>query len=153
MRKAAIILCATAVLFAAPAAAKPEQDAQACLTKALHNDSELSLLTKQIRNRLIRNPGEIASVIEMAAAADTMTKAKIELGIVQAVAYLKCVDQAGYQALTDYLKTHADNPVVADIEQALSALAQAGPGAGAPAAAPGGGGGFSSGGGAPVSLH
>ena len=47
MRKAAMVLCAAAVLFGAPAAAKEEQDVQACLAKASHNDIDLTPRTKR----------------------------------------------------------------------------------------------------------
>jgi hypothetical protein len=157
MKKAAIVLCAAAVLFGAPAAAKQEQDVQACLAKLNQFDSGLAPRAELTRDRLAHDPAQIAAVIEAAATADATAKAEIELGIVRAVEYLKCVDQAGYQALTDYLKAHADNPIVADINTALGALAQtAAPGAGAPAGGGGlggGGGGFSSSGGAPASAH
>jgi hypothetical protein len=158
MRKTAIVLCAMSALFCVPAAAEQEQDAQACLAKAGHNDAGLSPLTKQTRDRLFRDPAQIAAVIDEAATAEATAKTEIELGVARATERLKCVDPAGYQALTDYLKAHADNPVVAEIESALSALAQtAAPGAGgAPGGGGGlggGGGGFSGGGGAPVSPH
>ena len=157
MKNAAIMTCALVVLSGAIVAAEaetaPRLDAsvQACLARAKHNDSYLSPQTAQTREQLIHDPSQIGAVIDAAGAADVMTKAEIELGIVRAVEYLKCVDQAGYQALTNYLNAHSDNPVVADINQAVNALAQLGGSPGGQGGLSGGGGGFSSGGGSPSS--
>jgi hypothetical protein len=161
MRNAAIILFSAAVLLGAPAVAEDNAatppnklDAQACLAKANHNDSDLPLQTKNTRQQLINDPSQIAAVVAAASAANLTTRGEIELGIVRALEYLKCVDQAGYQALAAYLQANPQNPIVADINQASNALAQVG---GAPGGGPGGGGGggggggsFSAGGGAPV---
>jgi hypothetical protein len=153
MRKTAIVLCAMSALFYVPAAAEQEQDAQACLAKASRDEAGLPPRAKQTRDRLYHDPAEIAAVIDEAATAEATARAEIELGVARAAARLKCVDPAGYQALTDYLKAHADNPVVAEIESALSALAQtAAPGPGGTGGL-GGGGGFSGSGGTPVSPH
>jgi hypothetical protein len=160
MKNAAIMICALAVLFGAPAAAeaqtapKLDASARACLARAKHDDSDLSLQTRQTRERLIRDPSQISAVIEAAGAANVVARAQIELGVARAVEYLKCVDQAGYQALTDYLKTHSDNPVVTDVDQTVNALEVAGAPTGPPGeegGTGGGGGGFSSGGGPPSS--
>jgi uncharacterized membrane protein YgcG len=163
MKNAAITICALAVLFGAPAAAAPpstitpklDANAQARLAAADQRDNDLSLLAEQTRERLIRDPSQIAAVIEAAAAADVATRAQIELGIVRALEYLKRFDRAGYQAIADYLEAHPDNPIVADVDEAVNALAQLGgsPGGqgGSGGGGGGGGGGFSSGGGSPSS--
>jgi hypothetical protein len=157
MKNAAIMICALAVLFGAPAAAAPtsttapkqDANAQASLATANRNDNDLSPLAKQTREQLIRDPSQIGAVIDAAAAADAKARAQIELGIVRALEYLRRFDRAGYQALVDYLEAHADNPIVADIDQVVNALAE---GEGAPGeSGGGGGGGFSSGGGPPSS--
>jgi uncharacterized membrane protein YgcG len=157
MKKAAIVLCAIATLFGAPVAAEQEQGAQARLAKVSHDDVGLPPRAKQTRDQLYDDPAQIAAVVEAAAMADATAKAEIEFGVVRAAARFKCVDPAGYKALTDYLQRNTDNPVVADIQSALNAFAQAvGPSsAGAPGQTGGlsGGGGFSGGGGTPVSPH
>ena len=154
MTRVAFIFCALTVLIGFPAAAqdrtaaKPDTNAQAHLATASRNEHDLSPRTRQTRDRLIHDPSLIAAVIEAASAANAVTKVEIELGVVLALEYLKRFDPSGYQALTDYLKAHPDNPVVADINEALNAPAQVG------AAGDGlGGGTFSSGGGSPVSPH
>jgi hypothetical protein len=178
MRNAAIVLCAAAVLFGAPAAAEDETpapntavapapgappaptpgaaaaptptptpaNAQACLAKVNHDDAGLSAQTQQTRDQLVKDPSQIGAVVDAAGAASVLTRGEIELGIVRAVARLKCVDPAGYTALTDYLKAHPDNPIVVDINQAVNALGQVGAPAGA-GGAPGGGAGGGGGGG------
>jgi hypothetical protein len=161
MKNAAITICALAALFGAPAAAEAETapkptaaskldaNAQARLAAANQHDNDLSPQAEQTRERLIRDPSQIGAVIEAAAAADLTTRAQIELGIVRALEYLKRFDRAGYQAIADYLEAHPDNPIVADVDQAVNALAQLG---GPPGGQGGlGGGGFSSGGGSPSS--
>jgi len=148
MKNAAIMICALAVLFGAPAAAAPKHDANAQARLATTNRGELSPLARQTRDQLIRDPSQIGAVIAAANAADPASRAQIELGIVRALEYLKRFDRAGYQALLDYLEAHPDDPVVADIDQTVNLLAQ---GEGQPGGTGGGGGGFSSGGGSPPS--
>lgn len=148
MTRVALILCALTALIGVPAAAqdetaaKPDAKAQAYLATASRNESDLSLQTRQTRDQLIHDPSQIATVVEAAGAANATTKLEIELGVVLALEYLKRFDSSGYQALSDYLKAHPDNPVVADINEALNAPAQVGTAAGGL-----GGGAFSSGGG------
>lgn len=169
MKNAAIMICALAVLFGAPAAAgagttpkpdtasaapKLDASARACLARAKHNDSDLSPETGQTREQLIHDPSQIGAVVDAAGAANATIKAEIELGVERAIEYLECVDRAGYLALVDYLKAHSDNPVVADVDQAVNAPEVAGAPAGPPGeegGLGGGGGGFSSGGGPPSS--
>ena len=144
MKNAAIMICALAVLFGAPAAAVPKHDANAQARLATTNRNDLSPLAKQTRDQLIHDPSQIGAVIAAAAAADPVSRAQIELGIVRALEYLKRFDRAGYQALVDYLEAHPDDPIVADVDQAENLLAQ---GEGERGRSEGGGGGFSSGGG------
>jgi hypothetical protein len=152
MTRVAFIVCAMAVLIGFPAAAQvgtvanPDTSAQAYLATASRNESGLSPQTRQTRDRLIRDPSRIAAVIEAASVANAMTKVEIELGVVLALEYLERFDPPGYRALTDYLKTHSDNPIVADINGASNAPAQMGTVGGGL-----GGGTFSSGGGSPSS--
>jgi hypothetical protein len=152
MTRVTFVLCALAVLIGVPAAAqdgtaaKPDAKAQAYLAAASRNERDLSPQTRQTRDRLIHDPSQIAAVIVAASAANAVTKAEIELGVVLALEYLKRFDPSGYQALTDYLKAHPGDPVVADINEALNAPAQVGAAGGGL-----GGGAFSSGGGSPSS--
>ena len=97
MKNAAIMICALAVLFGAPAAAAPKHDANAQARLATTSRSELSALATQTRDQLIGDPSQIGAVVEAAGAANPVTKAEIERGIVRAVEYLRCVDRAGYQ--------------------------------------------------------
>ncbi len=167
MKKAAIVLFATAGLFGAPALAQqqppqpqstPPQltNVQACLDKVNQNSADLPARTKQTQDQLVHDPSQIGAVISSANAAGGTTKTEIELGIVRAIQTLKCTDPTGYQALNDYLKGHAGDPVVAEIDQALGALAQVGGGGGGAGGggggggAGGGGGGFSSSPGSPA---
>jgi hypothetical protein len=152
MTRVATILCALAVLINVPAAAadlaapKPDANSQAYLATTSRNERDLSPQTRRTRDRLIHDPSQIGAVIEAAGAANATTRAEIELGVVLALEYLKRFDPAGYQALTDYLKAHPDNSVVADINGALNAPAQVGAAGGGF-----GGGTFTSGGGSPSS--
>jgi len=152
MTRVAFILCSLAVLIGVPAdaqdetATKPDINTQAYLATASRNESDLSLQTRQTRDRLIHDPSQIAAVIEAASVANAKTKVEIELAVVLALEYLRRFDPPGYQALTDYLKAHSDNPVVAEINEALNAPAQVGAAAGDL-----GGETFSSGGGSPSS--
>ena len=155
MQRVGVILCASVALCGAPAAAqqqttadKPEAGALAHLTAASRSDSDLSPQARQTRDQLIRDPSQIAAVVEAAGAANPAIRAEIELGVVLAVEYLKRFDLAGYQALTSYLKAHPDNVVVADIEQALNAPIEAGAVEGGL-----GGGAFSLSGGSPASSQ
>jgi len=152
MTRVAFILCALAAVVGFPAAAqdgtaaKTDANVQASLATASRNERDLSPQTRLTRDRLIHDPSQIGVVVESASAANAITKAEIELGVVLALEYLKRFDPAGYQALTDYLKAHPGNPVVADINEALGASAQLGTAVGGL-----GGGAFSSGGGSPSS--
>jgi hypothetical protein len=152
MTRLAFILCAFTVLTGAPAAAadltgpKLDADTQAYLAKASRNDRDLSPQTRLTRDQLIHDSSQIGAVIEAAGAANVMARVEIELGVMLAIEYLKRFDQAGYQALTDYLKVHPDNPIVADIDEALNAPVQVGGMAGGFGGEP-----FSLGGGSPSS--
>ena len=149
MWKAAILVFATLLVSRAPAFAVTEADTKTCLDKIKHDDRDLSPITKATRDQLVHNPGQIDIVIEKAGSANTQNRALIELGIVRAVEYLKCVDPAGYQAVNAYLSAHSDNAVVAELQTALgseaSATNGAAGGAGSPGSNGGGGGGFSGG--------
>ena len=85
-------------------------------------------------------------MIQSAAAATARVRADTELGVLLALKYLKRFDRAGYLALTDYLKAHPDNPIVADINDAAKTLSESDETAGGV-----GGEAFSSGGGPPSS--
>jgi hypothetical protein len=152
MTRVAFFLCALAALISAPVAAqdgtaaKPDVNAQAYLATASRNESDLSLQTRQTRDRLIHDPSQIAAVIEAASAASAKTRTEIELGVVLALEYLKRFDLPGYLALIGYLTAHSDNPIVADVNRALNAPAQVGAATGDV-----GGEAFSSGGGSPSS--
>jgi len=143
MRKIAIGLVATAAIFMAQASAQQPQTPGA--GGATQKESDLSPLTKQTRNRLIRNPGDIGAVIKEANAATEKARTEIELGIVLAIRYLKTYDPTGYLAISNFLNTNAANPAVAAVQSALSALASttgsSGPGPGGGGAGGGGGGG------------
>lgn len=125
MPNAAIAFAAMAILLAAPASAKPVADVEACLATASLNSLDLSPTTIATRDRLIHDPGQVSALIDDARAAKSQTKAQIELGVILSVGYLHCVDPTGYRAVTDYLKAHADNPVVAELQSALQAVASA----------------------------
>ena len=102
---------------------------------------DLSSVARQIRDRLIANPGDIAEVVKEAAAADSATRLEMELGIVRAIRYTQCYDPAGYQALSNFMKANANDPVVAATQATVSQVAtNAAPVSAFPAANAGGGG-------------
>jgi hypothetical protein len=98
------------------------------LADANFTNAELSQLTRDTRDRLLRSPGDIAAVVaEADAAPDVLTRGQIELGILKAAQYLRRVDTAGYQVMEDYLNTHPDDAVVEDLQSALCSTASAQP--------------------------
>ena len=102
---------------------------------------DLSSVARQIRDRLIANPGDIAEVVKEAAAANSATRLEMELGIVRAIRYTECYDPAGYQALSNFMKANANDPVVAATQATVNQVAtNAAPVSAFPAANAGGGG-------------
>jgi hypothetical protein len=97
-----------------------------CLQRLHRDQADLPAATRQARAALIANPGRIDVVAARAARASERERAEIELGILRAAEWLRCIDPYGYQALEDYMRTHAADPVIADLTKALNAEAAAG---------------------------
>jgi hypothetical protein len=118
---------------------------KACMRRLHHDEANLPTASRQARDRLIANPARIDLVAATATAADTRRRAEIELGIFRAAEWLQCLDPSGYQALAAYLRLHAGDPVVVDLEKALNAQASAGsPSSGGAATGSGNAGGLNS---------
>jgi len=85
-------------------------------------------LTRDVRERLIRSPGDIGAVVaDGDATPDLLTRAQIELGVVLALQYLVRYDETGYRVILAYMEAHPDQQVVTDIDYALCALGQTPP--------------------------
>jgi hypothetical protein len=132
MWKLVLLACASAALLSVPARAA---DLPVCLARpnspladTAFVNAELSQLSRDTRDRLLRNPGDIAAVVaEASVTQDVLTRGQIELGILKAAQYLRRVDQAGYRAISDYFYAHPDNPVVEDLQSALCSTASVAP--------------------------
>jgi hypothetical protein len=119
--------------------------AKACVQRLHRDEADLPAASRQVRDRLIANPGRIDLVAAAAVAAGARRRAEIELGIFRAAEWLQCLDPSGYQAFVAYLHAHAGDPVVVDLEKALNAQASTGPpGNGGAASGSGNAGGFNS---------
>jgi hypothetical protein len=118
---------------------------RACMQRLHHDEADLPAASRQARDRLIANPARIDLVAAAAASADARRRAEIELGIYRAAEWLQCLDPSGYQALAAYLRLHAGDPIVVDLEKALNAQASAGsPSSNTAATGSGNAGGFGS---------
>ena len=102
---------------------------KACVQRLHRDEADLPAASRQARDRLIANPGRIDIVAAAAAATDARRRTEIELGIFRAAEWLQCLDPSGYQALAAYVRAHAGNAVVVDLEKALNAQASAAPAA------------------------
>ena len=121
------ILVALLALSANAEAQAPSRPRAASCLDRLHRDAaDLPAASRQARSTLIANPGRIGAVAKRAARASERERTEIELGIARAAEWLQCVDPYGYQALSDYMRAHPADPVVADINRALNAEAAAG---------------------------
>ena len=98
---------------------------QSCVKQIHRDEADLPAATRQSRATLIANPGRIGAVAAEAAAAGERKRAEIELGILRAAEWLRCIDPYGYRALEDYISAHAGDPVIADLNKALNAEAAA----------------------------
>ncbi len=132
MWKLVTFALASAAVLSVPAFAA---DLPACrprpnspLADASFTNAELSQLSRETRDRLLRSPGDIAAVVaEANATPDVLTRGQMELGILKAAQYLRRVDPPGYRAIEDYLNTHPDDPIVEDIQSALCSTASVPP--------------------------
>jgi hypothetical protein len=121
------ILIATGLGAASPALATVDHaapDVAKCLQGLPKDASDLPEAARRARDALIHDPGSIGAVIESGVAAGP-SKTQVELGILDAINYLRCVDAAGSQAINQYMSTHEKNPIVADLQSALQAQASA----------------------------
>ncbi len=137
MWKAVMTACAATALLSVPVWAadlptrKPSLCPQppGCAFALFRPDlATVTQLTRDVRERLIRNPGDIGAVVaEGDATTDLLIRAQIELGVVLAIEYLARYDERGYQVIVAYMEAHPDEQVVQDIRYALCALGQTPP--------------------------
>jgi hypothetical protein len=120
------LIVVTLLALAASAEAQSRPRAGACLDRLHRDGADLPAASRQARSTLIANPGRIDAVAARAARAGARERTEIELGIARAAEWLQCVDPYGYKALSDYLRAHPADPVVADLDRALNARAAVG---------------------------